>query len=114
MQSAKKKISSKVILVILLLCAAVITLGFVASMLCYAYRRDKYSIQRSLFSSDKDTSCNSATNLILSQATSIGEHGGYTGSSNCITGSLYIYMTLFLLLVFKGLALSILKSDFTM
>ncbi|XP_059291762.1 receptor-like serine/threonine-protein kinase NCRK [Lycium ferocissimum] len=87
MQSAKKKISSKVILVILLLCATVITLGFVAaSMLCYAYRKDKYSIQRPLFSSDKETSCNSATNLILSPGTSIGEHGGYTGSSNCVAG----------------------------
>lgn len=87
MQPAKKKISSKVILVILLLCATVITLGFVASMLCYAYRKDKYSIQRPLFSSDKDTSCNSVTNLILSQGTSNGEHGGYASSSNCIAGN---------------------------
>ncbi|PHT35140.1 hypothetical protein CQW23_26940 [Capsicum baccatum] len=86
MQSAKKKISSKVILVILLLCATVITLGFVASMLCYAYRKDKYFIQRPLFSSDKDTSFSSAANLIPSQGTSNGEHGGDTSSSNCITG----------------------------
>ncbi|PHU03880.1 Receptor-like serine/threonine-protein kinase NCRK [Capsicum chinense] len=86
MQSAKKKISSKVILVILLLCATVITLGFVASMLCYAYRKDKYFIQRPLFSSDKDTSFSSAANLIPSQGTSNGEHGGDTSSSNCIAG----------------------------
>ncbi|CAN4119303.1 unnamed protein product [Withania somnifera] len=86
MQSAKKKISSKVILVILLLCATVITLGFVASMLCYAYRKDKYFIRRPLFSSNKETSFSSATNLILRQGTSNGEHGGYTGSSNGVAG----------------------------
>lgn len=86
-ESAKKMISSKVILVILLLLATIITLGFVALMLLYAYRKDKYSFQRSLFSSDKDASCDSATNLIISQGTSVGEHGGYTSSSNCVAGN---------------------------
>nr|XP_016439083.1 PREDICTED: receptor-like serine/threonine-protein kinase NCRK isoform X1 [Nicotiana tabacum]XP_016439084.1 PREDICTED: receptor-like serine/threonine-protein kinase NCRK isoform X1 [Nicotiana tabacum]XP_016439085.1 PREDICTED: receptor-like serine/threonine-protein kinase NCRK isoform X1 [Nicotiana tabacum]XP_016439086.1 PREDICTED: receptor-like serine/threonine-protein kinase NCRK isoform X1 [Nicotiana tabacum]XP_016439087.1 PREDICTED: receptor-like serine/threonine-protein kinase NCRK isofor len=85
-QSPKKRISSKVILVILVLCATVIMLGFIVLMLCYVYRKDKYSIQRPLFSSDKETSYNSATNLILSQGTSIAEHGQYIGSSNCVTG----------------------------
>lgn len=69
-QHPKKWISSKAVFVILLLCSAVATLAFIALMLCYVYQRDKYSIQRHLFSPDKETSFSSATNLISQGASS--------------------------------------------
>nr|GMD18991.1 receptor-like serine/threonine-protein kinase NCRK isoform X1 [Ipomoea batatas] len=69
-QYPKKWISSKAVFVILLLCSAVATLAFIALMLCYIYQRDKYSVQRHIFSPDKETSFSSATNLISQGASS--------------------------------------------
>ncbi|KAE8038826.1 hypothetical protein FH972_011298 [Carpinus fangiana] len=63
-QDSKKHISSKVVAIILLLCVILTTFAFLASALCYFYRRDKCPIQTPMFSSDIETSCNSATNLI--------------------------------------------------
>ncbi|KAG2673973.1 hypothetical protein I3760_13G114400 [Carya illinoinensis] len=56
-QVSKKHISSKVVVIILLLCAILTTFAFLASAMCYVYRRDK-------FSPDKEKNCDSATNLI--------------------------------------------------
>ncbi|KAI3942073.1 hypothetical protein MKW92_037681 [Papaver armeniacum] len=67
---ASKRITSKVVVYVLLLSVVLTTLAFLASLGCYVYRRDKYPMQPPIFSSDKDTSCNSATNLISHASTS--------------------------------------------
>ena len=63
-QVSKKHISSKVVVIVLLLCVILTTIAFLSSAMCYIYRRDKCSLQPPIFSSDKETSCNSVTNLI--------------------------------------------------
>ncbi|KAL3518401.1 hypothetical protein ACH5RR_020990 [Cinchona calisaya] len=65
----KKQITSKVVIIILLLCITLTTLAFVASLWCYISRKHKWPIRRSLLSSDKQSSdkqisCNSANSLI--------------------------------------------------
>ncbi|KAG8644609.1 hypothetical protein MANES_11G147400v8 [Manihot esculenta] len=65
--------SGKVVVIILLLCVILITLTFLASITCYVYRKDKCPIQPPMFSSDRDTSYNSATNLISHKASSVSE-----------------------------------------
>ena len=70
-QDSKKHISSKVVAIILLLCVILTTFAFLASALCYFYRRDKCPIQTPMFSSDIETSCNSATNLISRGTSSV-------------------------------------------
>ncbi|OVA18054.1 Protein kinase domain [Macleaya cordata] len=70
-KASRKRISSKVVVYILLLSVVLTTLAFLASLGCYVYRRDRYPIQPPIFSSDKDTSCNSATNLISHGSTSV-------------------------------------------
>ncbi|XP_026403201.1 receptor-like serine/threonine-protein kinase NCRK isoform X3 [Papaver somniferum] len=67
---ASKRITNKVVVYVLLLSVGLTTLAFLASLGCYVYRRDKYPMQPPIFSSDKDTSCNSATNLISHASTS--------------------------------------------
>ncbi|KAK3002815.1 hypothetical protein RJ639_019193 [Escallonia herrerae] len=86
-QSLKKQFSSKVVVVILLLCAILMTVAFIASASCYVYRRDRCHTKGPLFSSDRETSFNSATNLISQRATSVPEFNIYLGSPvNPITG----------------------------
>lgn len=75
-QSSRKRISRKAVIIVLLLCAVLVTLAFLASVAFYIYRQEKCSIQSPLFSSDKLTSCNSATNLI--------SHGSHSGSDSRI------------------------------
>ncbi|XP_059429501.1 receptor-like serine/threonine-protein kinase NCRK [Corylus avellana] len=70
-QDSKKHISSKVVVIILLLCVLLTTFAFLASAMCYFYRRDKCPIQTPMFSSDIETSCNSATNLISLRTSSV-------------------------------------------
>ncbi|XVF20257.1 hypothetical protein REPUB_Repub11eG0182100 [Reevesia pubescens] len=63
----RKHYANRVVVIILLLCVILTTLAFLASVTCYFYRKDKCPkcpIQPPIFSSDKETSCNSATNLI--------------------------------------------------
>ncbi|KAF8395243.1 hypothetical protein HHK36_019185 [Tetracentron sinense] len=72
-QASRKRISNKVVVIILLLCVVLTTLAFLASLGCYIYRRDKCPVQPPVFSSDKDTSCNSTTNLISHKSTSVPE-----------------------------------------
>ncbi|XVE79788.1 hypothetical protein DITRI_Ditri14bG0084000 [Diplodiscus trichospermus] len=65
--ASRKHYANRVVVIILLLCVVVTTLAFLASVTCYFYRKDKcpkFPIQPSVFSSDKETSFNSATNLI--------------------------------------------------
>ncbi|XP_061346543.1 receptor-like serine/threonine-protein kinase NCRK isoform X2 [Gastrolobium bilobum] len=61
---SKKHISSKIVVVILLICVICTTIALVASVMCYVYLRDRYSIQSPIFSSDKETSSGSTANLI--------------------------------------------------
>lgn len=61
-QTARKHISSKTIVIILLICVVLTTLAFGASLVCYLYQREKYKPQN--FTSDKGSSYNSGTHLI--------------------------------------------------
>ncbi|KAM6598048.1 hypothetical protein CsatA_008572 [Cannabis sativa] len=72
-QPSKKHMSSKAIVIILLLCVILTTLAFLLSVACYFYQRDKSAIKPSVFSSDRETSCNSATNLINHRTYSMPE-----------------------------------------
>lgn len=63
-QVSKKHISSKVVVVVLLLCVILTTFAFLSSAMCYFYRRDKCHLQPPTLLFDKETSYNSATNLI--------------------------------------------------
>ncbi|CAB4282761.1 unnamed protein product [Prunus armeniaca] len=72
-KSSKNHIPSKVVVIILLVCVILTTLAFLASVACYFCRRNKCPIQPPLFSSDKETSCNSATNLISHKSSSVFE-----------------------------------------
>ncbi|KAJ4726065.1 putative Kinase [Melia azedarach] len=86
-KSSGKHISSKVVVIILLLCVILTTLAFLTSAMCYVYRKDKCHIQSPSFSSDKDTSCNSATNLISHRSSSVQETRVDIGSPiNLVTG----------------------------
>ncbi|KAJ4822283.1 hypothetical protein Tsubulata_006388 [Turnera subulata] len=64
--------SSKIVVIILLLCVTLTTLAFLASISCYLYR-NKWSVQSLVFSSDRETSYNSATNLLIHKASSAQE-----------------------------------------
>jgi len=71
-QATRKHISSKIVVVILL-CVILTTLAFLASTTWYLCRKDKCPIQSPTFLSDRETSCNSATNLISHRASSVSE-----------------------------------------
>uniref|UniRef100_A0A6M2FA88 non-specific serine/threonine protein kinase n=1 Tax=Populus davidiana TaxID=266767 RepID=A0A6M2FA88_9ROSI len=72
-QDTRKHFSSKIVVVILLLCVILTTLAFLASITCYLYRKDKCLIQSPVFLPDRERSCNSATNLISHRASSLSE-----------------------------------------
>ncbi|KAI3901996.1 hypothetical protein MKX01_040399 [Papaver californicum] len=86
-----KRITSKVVVYVLLLSVVLTTLAFLASLGCYVYRRDIYPTQPPIFSSDKDTSCNSATNLIRHASTSTSSVSTFklntSSSVNPLTGN---------------------------
>ncbi|KAK1290734.1 Receptor-like serine/threonine-protein kinase NCRK [Acorus calamus] len=73
-KTSRKHISSKAVIVVLMLCVVLTTVAFLASMACYFYRKDRFHVQSSLSSSDKDTSWNSGTNLISHRSTSVSEY----------------------------------------
>ncbi|GMI96987.1 hypothetical protein like AT2G28250 [Hibiscus trionum] len=76
---ARKNYANRVVVIVLLLCVILTTLAFLASLTCYFYRKDKCPkcpIQPAVFSSDKETSCNSATNLISHKTWSASETKG--------------------------------------
>lgn len=72
-QSSKKHVSNKVVVFVLLLCVILTTLAFLSSVACYFYRKDKSTIQPPGFTSDRETSFNSATNLISYKTYSLPE-----------------------------------------
>ncbi|XP_057995710.1 receptor-like serine/threonine-protein kinase NCRK isoform X3 [Hevea brasiliensis] len=72
-QARRNHLSGKVVVIILLLCVILTTLAFLASITCCVYRKVKCPIQPPMFSSDGETSCNSATNLISHKASSPSE-----------------------------------------
>ncbi|KAL2328592.1 hypothetical protein Fmac_022019 [Flemingia macrophylla] len=63
-EGSKKHVSSKIVVVILLICVVCTTIAFLVSVVCYVYRRDRCTIQSPIFSMDKETSSGSTTNLI--------------------------------------------------
>ncbi|WCJ41004.1 Protein kinase superfamily protein [Euphorbia peplus] len=63
--------SSKVVVIVVLLCVVLTTLAFVASITCYLYRRDKCQLKLPMLSSDRDSSYNSAVNLISHKSSSL-------------------------------------------
>ncbi|XP_048444881.1 receptor-like serine/threonine-protein kinase NCRK isoform X1 [Pyrus x bretschneideri] len=72
-QPSKNHFSSKVVVIILLACVILTTLAFISSVACYFCRRAKCSIQAPIFSPDKESSCNSASNLISYKSSSLFE-----------------------------------------
>ncbi|KAF9596278.1 hypothetical protein IFM89_008513 [Coptis chinensis] len=86
-KASKKHVSNKYIVFILLLSVVLTSLAFLASLGCYIYRRDKCPVQPPIFSSDKYTGCNSATNLISHGSASVPEFGVKINSHiNPLTG----------------------------
>ncbi|XVE59079.1 hypothetical protein DITRI_Ditri05aG0016200 [Diplodiscus trichospermus] len=74
--ASRKHYTNRVAVIILLLCVILTTLAFLASITCYFYRKDKCSkcpIKPPLFLSDRETSCNSATNLISHKTSLVSE-----------------------------------------
>ncbi|XP_044469795.1 receptor-like serine/threonine-protein kinase NCRK isoform X2 [Mangifera indica] len=86
-KASGKRISSKVVVIILLLCVMLTTLAFLTLAMCYFHWKDKCHIQTPKFSSDKETSCNSATNLISHRSSSFTDIRVDMGSPiNLVTG----------------------------
>ncbi|KAI3461418.1 hypothetical protein Pfo_018081 [Paulownia fortunei] len=81
LQPPKKWISSKIVLIILVLCVILTVLAFIASVLWYVYRKVKHPVRWPSFSSDRLTSCGNATNLISQDASSVPVYKGYLDSS---------------------------------
>ncbi|KAF7823379.1 Receptor-like serine/threonine-protein kinase NCRK [Senna tora] len=72
-QGSKNHISSKIVIIILLICIICTTVAFLASIICYVWRRDRCPIQPPIFSPDKETSFNSTTDLISQRTSSVPE-----------------------------------------
>ncbi|KAK6936066.1 Protein kinase domain, partial [Dillenia turbinata] len=95
-QPSKRGMSSKVVVIVLLLCVVLTTLAFVASVVCYVYQRDKCPIPSSMLPWDRETSCNSATKLISYKTISLPEARIDIGSpTNLIAGCFYKASMLF-------------------
>lgn len=63
---------------------------FISSAIWYVSRRDKCSFGKPVFSSDKESSYNSTTNLISHTASSVSEFKVYISSpANPLTGKLW-------------------------
>ncbi|ERN08386.1 hypothetical protein AMTRI_Chr07g23750 [Amborella trichopoda] len=72
-KDSKHHISSKVFIATLVLCAVVTTIVLLASLIFYIRHKDKYSIQSPIFSTGKDGSSNSFTNLLSHRSTGTSE-----------------------------------------
>ncbi|EXB38677.1 Receptor-like serine/threonine-protein kinase NCRK [Morus notabilis] len=94
-ESSKTHISSKVVVVVLLICVILTTLAFLSSVACYFYRKDKSAIQPPVLSSDRETSFNSAANLISHRTYSLSEPKTVINSPikqiKGVGGSSYVY-----------------------
>ncbi|KAB2038649.1 hypothetical protein ERO13_D03G136300v2 [Gossypium hirsutum] len=85
----RKNYANRVVVIVLLLCVILTTLAFLASLTCYFYQKDKCRkcpIQLSTFSSDKGTSCNSATNLISNKTSSAETKANISFATKPIAG----------------------------
>ncbi|GKV08322.1 hypothetical protein SLEP1_g19969 [Rubroshorea leprosula] len=71
-EASRKHISSRIVVILLLFCVILITLAFLSSMIFYFCIKGK-PIQPPVFSSEKETSCNSAANLISEKPLSVSE-----------------------------------------
>jgi len=90
---SKKRVSIKIVVVILLICVICTTMAFLVSLLCHVYRRDRCTIQSPIFSTYKETSSGSTTNLVShrSGASSVTETKFAINSPIChITGELVL------------------------
>ncbi|KAF8039846.1 hypothetical protein BT93_B2152 [Corymbia citriodora subsp. variegata] len=65
--------SSRAVIIVLLICILFTTIAFLGSIIFYIFRKEKCPIQSSVFSSDKETSYNSGTNLIQHKISSTRE-----------------------------------------
>ncbi|KAL0417708.1 UNVERIFIED_CONTAM: Receptor-like serine/threonine-protein kinase NCRK [Sesamum radiatum] len=81
LEPSKKRISSKVVVIVLLLCLVLVVLAFVASVLWHVNQKDKRSVQWASPSTDKLTSCSSATNLMSQAGSPLPVYKGYLDSS---------------------------------
>ncbi|XP_061376722.1 receptor-like serine/threonine-protein kinase NCRK [Gastrolobium bilobum] len=70
---SKKHISTKIVVVILLICVTCTTIAFLASVVCYVWRRERGPIQSPMISSDKETSYSSPSNLLSHRTSSVPE-----------------------------------------
>lgn len=90
-ESTDKRESSKFLVLILLFSVILTALVFVALCVCYVYKREKYPNAQHHSSLDKETSYNSASNLISHNATLLPEFKVYISSpANPITGMIGI------------------------
>lgn len=81
LEGSKKKISSKAILIVLILCVLLTALAFIGSVLLYAYRKDKHSVQWVSSPSDRLTSYSSGVNFMSPEGSSLPAYEGYLHSS---------------------------------
>ncbi|EYU18812.1 hypothetical protein ABFS82_04G196100 [Erythranthe guttata] len=82
LETSKKRISSKAVVIALLVCVVLTALAFIASILWFIYRKDKSPVKWISPSSDRLTSCGSGTNLMSqSGASSVTVYKGYLYTS---------------------------------
>ncbi|KAK7324929.1 hypothetical protein VNO77_28881 [Canavalia gladiata] len=72
-EGSKKQISSKIVVIILSICVTCTTIAFLTSVVCHVCRSERRPIQSPMFSSDKETSYSSTTNLISHRTSSMSE-----------------------------------------
>lgn len=81
LEPSKRRISSKVVLTVLLLCVVLTVLAFIASVFWHVYWKDKHPVQWASSSSDRLTSYSSTANLMSHGASSVPVYKGYLDSS---------------------------------
>ena len=105
-QGSKKHISSKFVVVILLICVVCTTIAFFGSVVCYICRKDRFTVKAPMLSSDKETSCNSTTNLISHRTSSVPEIKVTINSPiSHITGKQFYFLTV--IIVMKSIFLNL-------
>ncbi|KAL3618188.1 hypothetical protein CASFOL_038509 [Castilleja foliolosa] len=81
LEPSKKYISSKVVLIVLLLCIVIMALVFVALVLWFVNWKDQHPMQWTSPSSDRLTSYSSATNLMCRGFSTVPVYKDYLDSS---------------------------------
>ncbi|KAJ7981016.1 Protein kinase family protein [Quillaja saponaria] len=95
-KDSRKHMSSKIVVVIISMCVIFTTIAFLVSVICYIYRRRECPIQLSMLSSDKESSCNSTTNLISYKSSSVAEtkltiNSPITNKTGCFCRASYLF-----------------------